>query len=521
MTNWRLVSDLDAYLSKNQVWLAASGKASYKGDVVKNINTPSYQEVHIDDNAFELKVTDWLEIWIKSSQFPRPEEWYKVMNLVNPAEGVGRIITQVDNSKGVFSDVAFEAAFSDNEKGLVKFVAEGMTEYEDYFDEMIRRMNCQIYKKTKKWIPGHRYDSEQETYYYLGEFKSRRKEEHNSGFTTLALDMPSVHLVTKKLGNFKTIKDFLTGSVFGPEPHNIQVLKATTSMVDSGEAIDPSGMPDNIGDLWPEMIQNACNVYSAPLQGYITPKYIFDILAYQTEGKEDYSLSVTPEIKNLLRDVVKKNLFALLIQFWDLDSIRETLKIGASMSAKDNASHLVNLYFSRIEDGNALRHIYYIELFRQLNIDLTDIAKECLDEFDSGYLIMSDFDQYVKYNELYFMYRDQKGCTKNSTQRVKSTNYKIKTVTIEEACGGNNSLSRTLVDIVNEASQTYGIGISKFNINNVGTKRNPMEFVSAEITLDNIVNHFDGNVPDELQREIMNQRFKKLIVEFDKDEIVK
>lgn len=531
MNDWRLVSDLEAYvvLTRKQIWLAASGKKSYKGDVVKNIDSSyrdSYQEIHIEDNAFELKLDVGLNVWIRSDQLPEPEEWYQVMNYLTPEkklEGLGKIITQVNSNLGDFGETTFEAAFSDRDKGQVMFVAEGMSEYDDYFDEMTRRMNCSIYKKTKKWIPGHRYDSEQETFYYLCALKSRRKEEYSSGFTSLASEMPEIHLVTRKPGQWKTVKEFLENSVFGERPQDIQVLKSPASMVDSGEALSAADMPSDIRDLWPKMFESAVSVYGGQggVTAWKTPKYIYDIFCYQTPGKEDYTVGVTEEMKDILRGILTNTMYSNLITYWGIDSIRDSLKVGSTFDGNTNAEHLVSLYFSRLEDGNALRFIYYSGLFQELGIDLEKIAKDCVGSWDVGSVMFGNFDDYVKYGDLYFKYHDQGSTEKVSQQRVKSSNQKQKQITIADACAGDNILSQTLVELVNKSMETYGVGITSFKISNVGTKRSPMEFVTAEVTLNDIVRHYQGNVPERLKQEIMSQKFRRLVVDFDKDEIVK
>lgn len=535
MNDWRLVSELEAYvvIPNKQVWLAASGKKSYKNDVVRGMDTTyrdSYQEVHIDENEFKLKLDNNLDIFIRSDQLPS-EDWYKVMNYMSPdtrLSSIGNIITQVESRLGEFEDVVFEAAFSDRDKGQVKLVADGMIEYDEYFDEMTRRMNCSIYKKTKKWTAGHRYDSEQETYYYLGEFKARRKEEFSSGFVTVEADMPEAHLVVKSLDGKKSLKEVFETATFGDGPKDILVLRTLPSMVDSGEVLSLDNMPDDIKELWPTMLENHVkkSKESTLLGGYKKPKYIFDIFCYQTPGKESYDGAITDDMRDTLTKVIRTTMYSSLVTYWNLDSVRENIKVSSTLTPVENADHLIALYFSKsVEDGNALRYLYYTGFFKQIGINLMAIANDCVSSWDENSVLFGSFNDYVRYGDIYFRFHDQGQTEKTSQQRVKSCgSYKQKVITINEACAGDNILTQTLVDMVNKSMETYGVGITKFKISNVGTRRSPAEFVTAEVTIKDIINHFGGdpdNVPENLQREIMSQKFRKLVIDFDKDEIVK
>ena len=505
--SWRLSSDLIAFFSNDLVYLCSPEKKSYKTAILKKIygNAASISEINIENNQFNLKIDKSYKVFIKCSEFPDPNRFYEVKNFSRINEysdipDIGNIIAQVNGmDHGVYpDDIVFEAVFSEEKPDEVTFINNCMPEYRDAFQEMKRRLNCSLYKKTKKWIPGHRYDSLNETYYYLGEFLSRRKEPYNSAFINNSSDMQVVHLVVKDIDdNFGKISDVFKTKVFGNNDDDISVLDKLPSCVDSGEVLEND--VTDIRDYWDNLIENSYNKYKETNKfGLVTfnyQKYIYDIFCYQSAGKLDYNISELA--KNKIEDIIKTEL------------------INIKVSSKSNKLNLLNEYATRIIDGNIDRVNYYVELLNVLQID-KNIFKE-VDNLDVDSLLL-DLNSYVKYGEIHRYFKDNSK-TLISKQREKSTSYKLDIITIDELLSGYDKLKAVVIDIINNARNNYGVGVSQLSDINVGTKKCPKIYTNISMNILDIINYYDGinNIPEEVKFEILNKKFWGLELSIDKE----
>ena len=509
--SWRLSSDLIAFFSNDLVYLCSPEKKSYRSAILKKIygNTQSPKEVNIENNQFNLKINKDFRVFIKCGEFPNPNHFYEVKNFSKVSDysdipDIGSIISQVNGiDHGVYPDnIIFEAAFSEEKPDEVMFINDSMPEYKEAFQEMKRRLNCSLYKKTKKWIPGHRYDSLSETYYYLGEFLSRRKEPYNSSFIKDPSDMQTVYLVTKDIDDsFGKISDIFKTKIFGNENDNILVLDKLPSCVDSGEVLEND--VTNIQDYWDNLVENSYNKYKNTNKfGLVTfdnQKYIFDIFCYQSVGKLDYNISELTKAK--IEDVIK------------------TEMTNIKVSSKSDKSNLLNEYTTKIIDGNIDRVNYYTELFNVLQIDKKII--ENIDKLDVDSLLLN-LNSYVKYGEIHRYFKNNSKVL-ISKQRINSTSYKLDVITIDELLSGFDDLKSVVIDIINNARNNYGIGVSQMSDINVGTKKCPKVYTTISMNILDIINYYNGidNIPEKVKFEILNKKFWGLELTIDKDRELK
>ena len=92
---------------------------------------------------------------------------------------------------------------------------------------------------------------------------------------------------------------------------------------------------------------------------------------------------------------------------------------------------------------------------------------------------------------------------------------------LDTVCG-NGELRDSVINIVNFARNNFGAGASSYTLYNAGTKKKPMEYITVEVTLDDLVSWAGGKdkLSDSLKKEIMSTKFTRVTVIIDKDKEV-
>ena len=526
--DWRLTPTVEAFLivgtDRKLVYLAAGEKKQYKNAVLKQITSPSYREVHVGLNEFDLKFAmeefeDSLVAYVKNTKAFGDDSWYKVMNFSSRHKDM--FFAELNSFKGAFPDCTFEAIFSESNPAKVSFSTTEMSNYRDFASEMRRRLNCEYGKKCKKWIPGHRYDTIKETYYYLGTLRSRRAEELNSNFLDDG-EMVPVHLYVNDISEEeKTISDVLKNRTFGSGDSDIKVMYAFPSAVDSEAGLVDDFNDGDIRDFWETMLDNSIKKCTRTNEfGYVDfsgIKRVFDIFCYQSEYLYEYpepTSALFTKLGVFLREVLDSTVLAT----WNLTGVRKDLCLMESMSDEEKVRSLIkNLYFSTL-DVNTARYAYYEKMMSTLSIPIEKIALSALASFSESNL-MKDFGTYVKYSE----YFDRRKVASEITvkQRVNTTQFKLETNKVSEVFGSNN-LSNLLIEMATFAKGNYGSGVSSYLIYNIGTKSKPLEYINMEISLADIIKWYKGvdNIPASVKSDIISGKFTKAIIVIDKDKDV-
>jgi hypothetical protein len=153
-----------------------------------------------------------------------------------------------------------------------------------------------------------------------------------------------------------------------------------------------------------------------------------------------------------------------------------------------------------------------------LGIDLkTQLTKELCSWNEED--LSKDFETYLKNNSYFSLRKNQVSVT--SRQRVDSSPYDLDVITIESIFG-KGELTETIKSLVDFSRNNFGTGVTKFILYNVGTKKDPKEYVSIEISLLDIINWYKGveNLSETLKAELMDQKFTKAYVVIDKNRAV-
>ena len=509
--SWRLTSDLIVYVIPEEgVYFAAAEKKTYQAEVLKLITGKPFIELKLENQNFNIKFSEALEVCVRSNSLPDKSKYYVVKNIEKSK--LGELITQIDNVKGDFVDKEFEAIFSDAFPNKVFFTNPYMSQYKKCFEEMRRRMNCELCKKTRKWKPGHRYDTLNGTIYYLGEIKSRRSSFTSSEF--LSNDkMSTAYLYVEEIDGEKKISEVLKSRCFGSE---IKVIFTQTTMVDGGEELE-----NDLGDFqdyWEDLIQNTekaerkfdkyGNLY------YENVKNIFSIFGYQS-GTED--LTMSDIARSIVEDVVNNVLKSTLIKYWKYST--SSIRLNDKQTIEENTENLVSLFLTKIKDENILRGLYYKEFFEYYKISINNLSNKVILNWNEDD-IFNNLDTYIKCHD--YLESRYSETRKVIFQRENTKCYGIPDSVKVKDVIGDNDLSKLIIDIFEDAKTKYGIGISKFESYNIGSKKVPEIYIVAEITLEDIINHEGGidKIPNQIKKDIMACKFLKIDIQIDKDKIL-
>ena len=533
--SWRLVTDILCYVNdtEKKLYVVSSEKKTYESAVTKMIpDIYSYMRKVLGNNEFNLKVDERFNVYIKSPELPKGDEFYRVMNIWSGRENLffGELFSNLVSDKGYFGDsIFFEPIFSDFHPTEVFLVAQGTEFYKTAFEEMKRRINCQICKKTKKWIPGHRYDSLDKTYYYLGKFEGRKSNAENSDFLS-NISTVDVHLVIQTIPDgAKKISDIFKGSIYSSSTEGgkdkIEILYVSTppSMVDSGEVLEND--VKDIQDYWEDMVNNTikkCSIlndfgYESHMVNGV--ESLMNIFSVQSPGNLGYNLSA--DMKTKVEDYISSLLQENILLWWNLGSSNSKAIINKTNTLEDNKKNLENLFFRNLRESNLKKNTYYSELWKAMSLREFDklIEESLLNNDPEDIVFRSGFKNYVKYGSIYFNGHETKESKFTCQQRIDSTNYKLQVIKMSETFKNAQQLGETIREIVKDARENFGHGVSEFTYTNVGNRKDPRIYTSLKITINDIIKYCGGenNIPGEIINEIVDSHFWTFKLTIDKD----
>ena len=506
---WRLTSELMAYFisGTNRVYLASVDKKQDMTKVIKLIDPSiTYQELRLYENQFNIRFRsndiNNLILEARSNEFPSSDSWYIVENYYS--ENIWELLESHTIVNGDFDEsINFEVGFADEIPEVI-FVEPKMKNFKVYFEEMRRRINCELCKKTSKRIPGHRYDTLTESFYFLAPVKGRLENIRNSEYK-MGSDKPDVFLYVNSIEDSeKTVSDVLRNRAFGDGPDDIKVFYGKKTLVDAGSALDDD-FTGNIRDYWESLYSNTSERSLKDILG------IFSVITGEDE------LNLSDSLRNHIIEKTKDCLVNnIILENWNLQSLRDDLIIKDSNSLETNISNLKRLFFTKgFIDCNFLKNIYYSKLYEELKIDLSGVLKVALDIWGTMTLD-SDFETYIKYQS-YFANPGRFKPLQDSRQRVTSTKYKLDVITLKDIFG-DCELRDVIIETINHVRDNFGLGASLYNLVNIGTKAEPMEYIICNITLNDIIRYKGlSGLSEDLKRDIAKRHFVSITVSFDKD----
>ena len=449
-----------------------------------------------------------MKLLIQSAEFPNPQGWYHLINFY--PKHLGSILKQCSFVRETGEFIGTFSPITSPSSDLIEYsslASESMKEYDCYIEETIRTLNCDINKKTKKWIPGHRYDSQIETRFLICKTKIRKTEETFP--ETPELD---AWIYTHSIKEEKTISEILNTRVFGKDPQDLKIMTTIPSgYVESGEVLK-NDYSNNIDDYLDVILEKTKDYYFSDL--YKTSSYIYYCLIPYFLVQNTTNIKFKENLLYFIQTLGNQCLYNL----YDRDGVMihfgagNDRKLGKDRTDIDNRNSLIDLIYFRIPDKNINKIQYYSSLFDHFGININNVCEDLIKSWNPSEL-KKDLDTYLK-NIKYF--KDRKSYSdvnldlrKNSKLIISRTTDDLKLYDLV----GKGSLYDTIIKMLNEQPNPYK------HSQYLGGSKN-FAYIEANITVLDIINYAKqkyNEIPEDLKSEILQHQFCNVHLMYDAD----
>lgn len=533
---------------ESEVFFASPNKKTKAKSVIKLVESACLQnfiELWIDNyEEFKLKIGPSTTIFAKHPNFPEPEKWYPVKNwMLQETDYAKRdqLSDYIVNSsiiKGELDGV-WTPLFNTNFDASVNFISKNMPEWGEKEEEILRRINFETGKKTTKWIPGHRYDSENSTFWYLGDVISRisnrgktKDESWYWGDDQTKLETSSGEKVscflTKSPINAENLWENVVISMNREKKdlNYFDILIKKPKVVDSGEWID------SVEKIWDNprewrigmvnrILKDICLKQTHLIDGivreeYFNLHYALEPLYLYLGEKDTTSLKEIGEYINPILTPIIIKCFEDILSYHGYEQFELVEDIE---KRTDKINYLVDTFIT-----NYIRELFcgkktlIKELFSSLDNSLFDLAEKFLENFSitdrlnswKNYLSNIRYIQNSpKYSNRYFDLR--KRPKENVLYRMGINSDKV-TEIVEKSLSDEDISKDTknlIVDMIKWSKENNNLGLTKFWIN----KYNEVEIV---ITLQDVLNRYhileEKEIPENYKYGIMFDRMWKFTI---------
>ena len=509
-TSFRLISEILVFINGDQLFISSPDNKICLGKIKKMIasfgtSINACKELTISPENFKVKLVDDFQFLVSSKELPGGlSKYYKIMNLDIYGSYLTELFNNTDFSKGDWSNI-FEMAIRDSD-GKVRLLCPEMPSFEKASNEMIRVMNCKLFKKTRKFIPGHRYDTEDSTIYYIGKVYSHTVGSNSEYFT---VPTEETHLFVENKGSATKLSEVLKNGIIDgslittTNRDDLYLIKASNnlkSMVDSGEVLEND--LTCFEDYIPEILENSIG-YRKQIEN--STRSVLDIFRYNTVQGNTYTYST--DIINKLTTYIKLCLLKYLYRFWD---IKSKCTINPSDSIDKQAVTLSSIFINNIVDGNLKKTTYYKQIFSELGIDLDKLSEGILTGWDPS-ILKNDFEVYKETsssrgNNYSVQLRTSNSCKYSLTKTIISDFIK------------NQDLKDLIFDLIKYIRNNGGYGASSYNIINAGNSSRPLMYEQIVIGIDDIINYHKEKgieMPENLKYSIIEDKLNQLSISVD------
>lgn len=529
-----------------EVFFASPDKKTKAKTVVKlveSVSLSNFTEYWIDNyEDFSLKIGPRMTLLAKHPNFPEPEKWYPIRNWMlqlserEQRDQIGEYLMVTSTEEGEFKEKWTPLFDSELDKS-VNFICESMPEWDEKQEEIIRRMSFETGKKTTKWIPGHRYDSEIKSFWYLGEVKNRIENRSNNSKETFYWgnnpgEIESKHsamcFLAKSPNDLENIWENVVVSI-NRDRKNLNyfdLLVKKPKVVDSGIWCEDLGakfwdnpMEWRIGMI-KRTLEEVCK--ETRLFGGIESTSYYNInlalepLYLYLGDKDEADMEKIGEYVNPILTPVVLNCFETIMSYHlqDLDPKENGYEVK-----EENVDKLVSQFISTyIREFFSEKKILIKGLFKALGNPLETLASNFLNDFKLKDRLDLDWETYlknVKYLEnsvtLSHRYFDLR--KKPSESYLKKSGIKDSSLEgiIDKSLAKENISGETknlLVDMIKWCKDNKGIGLTKYWVN----KNKEIEII---VTLSDVINRYkssDTEIPEEYKKGIMADRLWKCTI---------
>lgn len=467
----------------------------------------------------EIIKNDGLKIKFESGKV-KVELSGKYYNLLNyTTDYIVDQLSSVNIENGEVSDTKFGFNPEFPEKTILLFP--GSEIYKDSEKEFIRRINLSLYTKTTKYKVGHRYESENGTYLYLG--KAYLHVSNNMNRSKYCIKDSSLYdLFTDDFDTNSKIEDIIRDYKLSNKANflgsnfekSIYFLNKKKSMADLGSCIAPPNDSWKIEDVWEERVSNFMRDNREP---YTYGSEYFSYKGFSSLLKSFFissceSPKVTETTESMMEEILRTQLTYVLFQYSESAGIA-SLKNSSSLedyvvSAK---SAFKTTIFSLTENylWMDLLSDMYSKLFSK---SVEAIFKDTCKKYKLYTVPDSTFNDLIN-NFLSYKY-------KNNNYNLNLDFLYCKNTSFEEYLG-DGFYSNVIKDIYKEAIETNGANLKSFSLVNIGSSTRPCILYTMSITLEDIQNHFGVDsiydIPDQLKDELMEKKIYSIYIKTRED----
>lgn len=507
MTEYRLQTDVTYYVTsdygvlfiepgrkilakKASSWLFKTGHKTVKSGTMR---TGQEFEIEFKEN----------KIWVRHPKLMNGKDYFKVLDQVE--ENMLEIVQNVDiinhkpNAK--FELLTSEAEYGSSVGAHPYLSCPGMKSYEEAWDEFVRTVNIQRKPRTKKIVPGHRYDTPGCTLWCLGDFNG------TLGFVSAKGDATKISEVISGLQRVVTVGRSTNIKCYsGYTKGDLLLLEHPGLMTDSGQDLD-TDWTEPIYKFWDSWICSAklenrreyLKLYN--LLSLTHPKNLTDWPAWES--------TVKPVLEKTLRDYFLK----IFIDFEGRDCCGH--KLLATLKDKELCEEAKSVYIYSWA-GNRDSAEGSLKFLEDHGVDIDKIILETRANF--GQIDFGTLENHLKYQSRFL------NLSKKSYERTLSFRDD------QKDDGGsvrglfhNQVLSDTVVEMLKLAQENLGLVSGLFSYLGVYQyNRRVVPDINIKLSLQNIVDYMGGldSLTDSFKEALVAEKFLTLDITIKRDLVI-
>lgn len=388
--------------------------------------------------------------------------------------------------------------------------------------EFIRKINLTLYQKTTKYIPGHKYESENGTYLYLGEVYTHLSDKNRSKrYTTTANGVRTLYAFTNDFEGINNVEEiYTTFNIIElssyPEDtleKKIFLMDKKKTMADLGEVIkiNPAFKPESV---WEKRIQYFMGIKEE--YSKFSSLYRYSNINGLFEGfniSSDLLPVVSDASKNMIKNLLKNEFRYILYKYYDLTIHRREFNILSKNTIQEQATSLSKYFFYK--DLYSLNNCYYSEYYTEMikvlfGIDILKLGEESIEEYKLLTISTLDFQDLIE-NFGYLEFRLPEIYAKD----IDFVYTKDEKRDFENFIG-TGLYKNTIKDIYTRAIDDNGSELKDFNVTNVGTVKNPLLEYQMSIDLDDLIKYFGVktiyDLPEDFKKEMVDKKIYKVMI---------
>lgn len=508
MNNWSIIEKMYLFFSYDgeKVSIANPESKKFWGPVQK-VSESIKPPLTVDNTGSDIKIASG-KVYLKFSG-----KYYKITNLETDM-----LLSQLSGAtltNGEASGVIF--GFSQYNSDKVILIFPGTDLHKKTEEEFLRKIRLSLYKKTTKYIPGHKYDTEDGSFWFIGNYKTNitdkyqkeygdRKQIDVNVFSNYLPDSKKVSDIWTKefpLTNAKDVKNF---SLLNGYPESIIFTQKSPLLVDSGEELEIDVELDKAYESkLNNFIKTEKRECSFGSQRYYYKNLSHHLSVFCLIPQNQWSSVISDDVKGKMKDIIRTNIEYILFKYY-----------GSLISPKDDKETQVNKLLLSFKNRNFVNtsliysgEYYYDDLLLKLfEINLEDMALEAVKNFKE--ITINSFQDYID-NIGSFEFRKPENYSK--TIDFIYTNEKKRKFS---SYLPNGPYKDSIVKICKEAIDTNGSNLEEYNIEDVGTKMKPIQKSTMVIGLKDIMKLHGANtlydLPDNLKEDLIKLNIYQTVI---------